>query len=162
MKYIKTMQNYPIHNKDFEPFVVGRSEIPEDLKDLLLFIPYGVESEMKFLYKYLRDEFGFSVVGDMNSPLSEYNTILKFPNYLKNGFKYIIGAISHAKAVVCPLSYWTIICNLQGVSVLSWGNNPGLYSKGGIYHFGNPNARILPELNNVKSSISDYLGKNGE
>ena len=56
----------------------------------------------------------------------------------------MISYISNAKAVICPLSFWTTICNLQGVPVFSWGDNIGQHRVGGIYHFGNDKSLVVP------------------
>lgn len=156
LKYVKTPIVYSIYNKKFNSINIDKEDIPDELKGLKIFIPYGDDKKMYEIYKYLSEVFNFVLVGDMNSPLPDNNIILKYIDYFENGFKYIIGAITYSQVVVCPLSYWTVICNLQKVNVLSWGYNPGQFNEDGIYHFDNSNARILPDID-VKESVEDFL-----
>jgi hypothetical protein len=73
-------------------------------------------------------------------------------------YKYIIHILSKVRAVICPLSDWTFLCNLQNIPVFSWGDNINPYKTGGIYNFNNK-CNIIPNthLNNVKSGIDYFL-----
>ena len=155
INYTKSIIQYPIYNKIFEGINTKNLNTPDELKNRNVFIPFGTD-DMSDFYTYLKDKHDFIVVGDMTTSLTDENKILKYIDYFENGWKYIIGAISYAKVVVCPISFWTAICNLQGVPVFSWGNNPGQYRKGGIYHFNNKKSMILPDVD-VKGFLDDFL-----
>ena len=156
INYTKSVIQYPIYNKTFEHIDLKNINTPDELKNLRIFIPYGDEDEMSIFYNSIKDK-GFVVVGDMNTPLVKENKIFKYIDYFENGWEYIIGAISYAKVVVCPLSYWTTICNLQKVPVFSWGNNPGQYREGGMYHFDNKEAMILPNIGNITGYLNNFI-----
>ena len=80
-------------------------------------------------------------------------------DYYENGFKLLIKMISEAKAVICPISYWTTICNLQHSPVFSWGESVGQHREDGIYHFNNSKCLALPadDMNIVLHMMEDFL-----
>jgi hypothetical protein len=137
---------------------INIDNIPDELKNLYIFIPNGDEKKSTNIYKYLKGiNNNFVVVGDLCSSLSKYNIILEFIDYFENGWKYIVGAITYSKIVVCELSYWTMLCNLQKSNILSWGETPSLYrEKCGIYNFDNQKAVILPNIN-LKSNLINKM-----
>jgi hypothetical protein len=142
--YTKSSVYYPVHRRIFNRIEVNESDVPSNLRNRKIFIPVGDELESLEIYKYLRSvDRNFVVIGDMKTPLKEYNVLLRRLDYFENVWKYIVGMITYSEVVVCPISYWTFLCNTQHAKVISWGDNPGLY-KDGVYGFGNPNAIILP------------------
>jgi hypothetical protein len=159
--YTKNINNDSIYKKIFESIDIV--DVPDDLKNLLIFIPFGNNKKSEKIYKYLKSEVdsNFVVIGDLLSPLINDNIILKNVNYFEKGLEYIIGAITYARIVVCPLSYWTFLCNLQKAKVFSWGDNPGRFRKdcGGIYSFGNDKSFILPEIKmkNLLYYLKDFI-----
>jgi len=155
INYTKSIIQYPAYNKIFDSIDKKNLNTPDELKNRNIFIPYG-RKNMKGLYKYLKDEYDFIAIGNMSTTLTKENKILQYVDYFENGWKYIIGAISHAKVVICPISFWTAICNLQKVIVFSWGNNPGQYREGGMYYFDNKKAMILPDID-VLSYLDDFM-----
>ena len=154
INYTKSIIQYPMYNKIFDSINIKSINIPDELKNRNIFIPYGIKDNE--LYKHLKDKYDFIVIGDMSTSLTSENKILEYINYFENGWEYIIGAITHAKVVVCPISFWTAVCNLQKVPVFSWGNNPGQYRKGGLYYFNNKKSMILPDIN-VEPFLDDFL-----
>lgn len=156
LKYAKSIPNPPIYKRIFDKINFGN--IPEELKNLNIFIPYGDEKESEELYKYIKSiKEDFVVVGEYASPLQNYNIMLDYIDYFENGLKYIIGAITHAKSVICPISYWTILCNIQRSRVFSWGDNPGQYKFDGIYSFNNDKSIIIPNIDNLNGSIKCFV-----
>jgi hypothetical protein len=145
--YTRNINNDSIYKKSFKH--IDTIDIPDELKNLLIYIPFGNWKKSENFYKYLKNEVSdeFVVIGNLNTPLINDNIILKNINYFERGLEYIIGAITYAKAVVCPLSYWTLLCNLQKAKVFSWGANPGRYrASDGIYGFGNNMSLVLPKM----------------
>ncbi len=135
--YLKSKPFYPIDKKYYLPFDVSDVEIDRPVN--IVFIPdYREKIErIKFIYDYLNDNYGCVVVGDMKTHLIEKNVVLKNIDYIENGIKYIIKYITEAKAVICPISHWCIISNLQKKNLFCWGEHPGQFRSGGIYNFGN-------------------------
>jgi len=144
MNYIKSTPPYPIHNKRFTSIRIP--DIKIECKNKIVLIPHKSESEERLLevYKFLNDKYDCIVMGDMKSHLPQFNILLELVDYIENGWKYIIKNISNVKAVICPISYWTTICNLQGTNVFSWGENVGQHREGGIYNFRNKNIMTMP------------------
>jgi len=134
--------NYPIYNKIFE-----KIKVPDDIKisdkhkNKIVFIPDRRENIIRSecIYKLLQKEYGEEVivVGDMKIHFSEDNIALKNPDYAENGYKYILSYINNAKAVVCPTCHWSIISNVQGVPLFTWGKNASQFKEEGIYNFEN-------------------------
>jgi len=141
INYTKAINQYPIHNKKFQNINIDCINIPDEYKNKCVFIPYIKSKTTMDVYNRLKDPI---VIGDMKTYLMNENVIFKFVDYFENGWKYIIGIISSAKIVVCPLSYWTLICNMQKVPVFSYGNSLGQYKEDGIYHLGNKKSIAVP------------------
>lgn len=144
LNYTKSVQPYPIHNKIFDSISTDGINIPDEYKNMYVFVPYnGIIETIHSIHKYLGRNYRHIVIGDMRTYLINDNVLLKKPDYPENGWKYLIGIISHAKAVICPISYWTLICNLQNVPVFSWGEGVGPYREGGIYHLNNKDCKVV-------------------
>jgi hypothetical protein len=142
LSYIKSTPPLSIYNKRFLP--IGHSEINvEDYVGKIVFIPDRTSSGS--ILRLIRDSLkDYVIIGDQKTRFTKDNVVLNLVDYFENGWKYMIQIISKAKAVVCPLSYWTTICNLQAVPVFSWGDHVGQHREGGIYHFGNKNCLAFP------------------
>jgi len=131
---------------------------PEELKNHILFIPHTNDPKERGLYESMSNMF--MAIGNTGCHLKKRNVILRRVDYSENGIKYILGMITHAKGVICPLSYWTLLCNMQGVPVFSWGNNPGQYKEDGIYTANiNRRSRILSDLDlrSLSSSLKCFI-----
>ena len=135
--YLKSKPFYPIDKKFYKPYNVDDIEIDKPVN--VVFIPdHNEKSErIDFIYNYLNDNYGCTVVGDMKTHLFEKNVILENVDYAENGIKYIIKYITMAKAVVCPISHWCVIANLQNKDLFCWGDHPGQFRQGGFYNFNN-------------------------
>jgi len=156
LKYSKNKNHCPIYNKVFSPI-----KTPQDVnikeEDYIVFIPDESLNEdvIKNIYDNLIKQFSnIKVIGDMKSYLSDENMILKNVDYFENGYKYIVKYIMNANAVICPISHWTFLCNLQQKPVFSWGNNVGLYANDGIYNFNN-NCFTVP-TNDVNMIVDSF------
>jgi len=116
LNYTNRNIHYPFYKRIYE-------KIPTDIKERngVFFIPDNSETDIN-LRKILECVKNFNpiIIGDMKTHLNEENIILKQIDYFENGYKYIIEKISNAKIVICPLSHWTFICELQGTPVISW------------------------------------------
>ena len=137
ISYAKTTPHYPIYNKVFTPIQCFKQEYPEDV----VYIPYGTSKKnMDKVYNFL---YGKSIViGDLKCKIKRDNKIIKRKDYPLYGPELIMSYITNAKLVVCPISFWTTICNLQGVRVFSWGEGIGPYIKDGMYNFDNDKTHI--------------------
>ena len=123
---------YPLYSKVFEKINVIEQLDLED--EYIVFIPDITESQdfLMSIYNSLKEEYNVVVIGDMKTHLSDLNVILKNPDYFEKSYEYIIEYISKARAVICPTSHWTLLCNLQKVPVFSWTANTKQYVFGGL------------------------------
>lgn len=155
LSYTKTSPQYSIYNKIFEEIPDISLKIPDKHINKIIFIPAKQErlEKLAYIYKWLEENYDIIVVGSTDTWFSQDNVVLNKIDYFENGWKYIIQYISKAKGVICPVSYWTTISNLQSKPVFSWGENPGLYRTDGIYNFGNKNVSIIPTDNDTSPDI---------
>lgn len=144
---------YPIYNRKFEKINVKGNKGNE-----IIFIADNVEEPEKLekIYNEINKTHKIIVIGDMKTHLIEKNIILKDTDYFENGYKNIVQHITKAKAVVCPISHWTLISNLQKVPVFSWGNCISQYTTGGIYNFGNKKINFIPAGCSNKAIIDSF------
>lgn len=144
LNYTKSIVPYPIYNKIFT-----RIRDIDDVKiesNKIVYIPSTncSEDRCRKIYDYLISTYDdVVVVGDTNTYLKNQNSVLNRIDYFINGWKINIKNITEAKAVICPLSYWTVISNLQSVPVFSWGENVSQYREGGIYNLDNKDCFTL-------------------
>jgi len=146
LNYVKSTPHYPIFNKVFDKISKPDNiNIPKEHKNKFIFIPVTSESQERseVIYDYLKENYDFLVVGDMDTYFSGENVVLSNIDYFENGWKYIVKYISESKGIICPISYWTALCNLQNKPVFSWGNSPGQYREDGIYNFSNSKSTII-------------------
>jgi len=139
VNYIKSTPSIEIHKKRFEKIIPIKDE-KNKYKDKIVFIPdeSGNKSILNNIKYYLNlENMEYIIAGDKRTYFQNENVVLNRIDYFKNGWKYIIQLIQEAKAVICPLSHWTTICNLHKIPVFSWGYNIGQHREGGIYHFDN-------------------------
>lgn len=165
LNYVKSTPPYSIYSKVFERIgEVDNINIP---KGKIVFIPVRTEDEqkMRWIYTTLLENWGEEVVliGDENTYFKKDNKIIQQIDYFESGWKSIIKHIIGAKAVVCPISYWTTLSNLQGTPVFSWGEAVNQHREGGIYHFGNDKGVILPTnsstgVNVIIRMLRHFLG----
>jgi hypothetical protein len=155
LSYTKTTPPYSIYNKIFESIPKVEVDIPYENK--IIFIPAKQEKLEKLAYinNWLKKSYKNDIIvaGSTDCWFSKENVVLNQIDYFENGWKYIIQYITKAKAVICPLGYWTGIANLQAKHVFSWGNNPGQYRSDGIYGFGNNKSFIIPTDNDTSPDV---------
>ena len=166
LNYIKSTPPYSIYNKIFNKIKQSNIIIPSNHENRILFIPSKNDNLKRLLsiYNYLDENYNCLIIGNNDIWFDDYNVIASNIDYFENGLKYIIEYISKAKAIICPISYWTSLCNLQQKSVFSWGSNPGQYREGGIYYFGNKKSVVMPfdedtDIEVIIKSIGHFLGK---
>ena len=169
LSYSKSTPPYSIYNKIFEGIPDITVKIPKTVENKIIFIPAKQEKieKLAYVYKWLKLCCNIIVVGSTDTWFSNDNIVLNKIDYFENGWKYIIQYITNAKMIICPLSYWTGIANLQGKPVFSWGVSPGQYRTGGIYNFGNKKCTIIPTDENTSPEIiiknmKSFIGENGE
>lgn len=160
LPYVKYISPVSIYHKVFEPIKVPASK----KKGNIVYIPdFSMTSlDAEIIWTALRSRFKCSLVGDMKCHLPSDNEVLKNVDYLQNGYKKIVTAITNAKAVVTPCSHWAVLANLQGTPCISWGDQVGQFKEGGIYHFNNYNSRTVyydqdSNVNNLINNLLRYL-----
>lgn len=158
--YVKNSPACSIYNKLFNPIAIPEVEIEEGE---IVYIPHIKEDKGRAdrVYNHLFKKYDCIIVGDMKVHFPDENRVLKQIDYFENCYKYIMQYISMAKAVICPISHWTILCNLQKVPVFSWGKTPGPYRTDGIYNFSNEKAMIIAAGDDTSTdsitSMMDYF-----
>ena len=156
LNYVKSTPHYSVYNKIFEEISTPTNiNIPKEHHNKVVFIPAVTEPVEKcsYIYSYLKQEHDCLVIGSTDTWFSNDNVVLSNIDYFENGWKYIVNYIAKAKAVICPLSYWTALCNLQNKPVFSWGLNPGQYRQDGMYYFGNKKSVTIPASNDTNPDI---------
>lgn len=157
LNYARSTQGYSIYKKRFSPIFIPDIDIEEEYMNRVVYIPapgYHIET----VYEYLHSKYDAIVIGDLKltGNCSEKNEMLKIIDYFENGFKYILKILQNAKAIVCPISYWTLMANLQGYPVFSYGDAPGNYKDGGIYYFNNKKSLVIPA--NEETEVDTIFG----
>lgn len=159
LNYIKSKPSVPLYNKCFERIYIEENNVEKSV----ILIPYKDESDKKLLeiYKYLKNKYNCIIIGDQKVDFPEENKLLHYIDYFENGCKYIIKYINNSKAVICPVSFWTALCNLQGVNVFSWGEQVSQFKEeGGIYYFCNKKSFIIPTNKNIEvKKLLYYMDK---
>jgi len=155
LPYVKYISPISMYHKVFEPIKVSISK----KRGNIVFIPDECMSpaDAIHIWDFLQKNYRVSLIGDMKCHLPDDNEILKNVDYLRNGYKKIVTAITNATAVVCPCSHWAVISNLQGAPCISWGENVGQFKEGGIYNFGNKKSSSVyfDSDGNVKNLINN-------
>ena len=139
LPYIKSTPVYSTVQKIFEPTQPPTNKIKE--KDYVVFIPDESISEESCLniYNALKNEYNILIIGDCKTHLPEHNVIMQRLDYVEKVYELVYNYIHGAKFVITPCSYWTILCNIQGVPVFSWGQTPSVYKTEGTFGFDNKN-----------------------
>jgi hypothetical protein len=160
LPYVKYISPVSIYHKVFEPIKVPISK----KKGNVVFIPDESMSpaDAIYIWEFLKQHHNVSLIGDMKCHLPDENEILKNVDYLQNGYKKIVTAITNAQAVITPCSHWAVIANLQGAPCISWGENVGQFKQGGMYHFNNSKSTSIyhdeeTNINNLIRNISNFL-----
>ncbi len=144
LSYIKSTPMVSIYKKLFPPVKIFDVDIPDEYKNRVVYIPdNSVKKEVhKKVYKFLK-KYDVLVIGDKRTRLRKQNIIVPRVDYFENGYKLIFKIISEARSVICPASFWTMICNQQKIPVFSWGEVISQYKPGGIYHLGNDKSQAI-------------------
>jgi hypothetical protein len=126
--------------------------------DYYLFIPDNTENIdiINDIYSSLTKEYGNDILvcGDMKTHLNEKNVVLSKSDYFENGYQYIISYINNAKAVICPMGFWTFIASLQNKPVFSWTTEKGntVYRN----HLANTKNTCIVCTNDAKNIINGF------
>jgi hypothetical protein len=145
LNYAKYMPHMPIYKKLFSRIDVDEES---DLQNKIVFIPDNSckKSQLLAIKTFLDDYEDVVIVGDRKCRFKDKNEVLNKYDYVENGYKTIIKAITDARCIITPLSVWTTVCNLQQKPVFSWGANPGQHKEGGVYWFRNKDCWSLADL----------------
>lgn len=151
INYTKRVKPISIDKKIFEPIDDPDIDIPKEHKNRIIVIPHKIENikRMKEVIEGVEDPL---IIGDWSSTnFQDHNVLSRIRDYRENIYKYMIKYINYAKVVICPISFWTAICNLQNVPVVSWGKFVSPYKNDGIYSFGNDKSMVFVSDKNVSS-----------
>lgn len=143
INYTKKTKPIPIYKKMFEPILIPNIDISDRHRNKIIIIPHKYENigRMQSIIENIDDSI---IIGDWSSiNFQEENVLSNIKDYRENIYKYIIKYISEAKAVVSPVSFWVLLCNLQKVPVFSWGRQVGQFKNDGVYHFNNKKSMSL-------------------
>ncbi len=145
LNYARSTQAYTIFKKRFSPISVPDINIKEEYLNKVIYI-LAPGYHLEAVYEYLHSEYDAIVIGDLKLTgyCSDKNEMLKTIDYFENGFKYILKILQSAKAIVCPVGFWTFLANLQGYPVFSFGDAPGNYKENGVYYFDNKKSLVIP------------------
>lgn len=147
VSYVKSTPPQSIYNKTFNSINVD--DVENKYKDKIVFIPSNIDDRDNLLgiKNFLKDNEDFIIIGDKKTRFRDDNVVLNQVDYVENGWKLMVKIITDAKAVICPLTYWTTICNLQQTPVFTWGDQIGQHKPGGIYYFSNERCLAFPANN---------------
>ena len=159
LKYLKSTPHYSIYNKIFKPVSFPKVDFEMD-KDII-FIPDREHDfdEIQKVYNFLKEGgYNFIIIGDMKIHYSKMNEITKYIDYPENCYKYILNYVHKIPCVICPVGFWTFLCNLQGLPVFSWGEGISPFKDGGIYRFNNNKAVVISSsIDDVIQSLKHFL-----
>lgn len=133
IKYRKTTIQYPIHKKIFTPI---KLEKDERYKDFFFYMPSDINIEC-------------------NHNIITYNPLCDL--------KETLVIINSCRGVITPLSFWTLVANLQKVPVFSWGKGVSMFRKNGIYNLNNDKCITIPEEENkelLRNAIHNFIENN--
>lgn len=159
ISYVKSTPPQSIYNKRFNSIDV--SDIENEYKKKVIFIPSNLDNRERLLgiRNFLKEYDDCITIGDKKTRFRDDNIILNRVDYVENGWKLMVKIITDARAVICPLSFWTAICNLQQTPVFSWGDQVGQHRPGGIYYFNNKKCLAFPasRLEIILTMIGHFL-----
>jgi len=158
LTYQRGNQSYSINQRTYQK--INNIRLIPKLKESVIFIPDNSLSEEDSLniYNSLIPYYNVLVIGDCKTRLNDTNILMHRLDYVDKVYEMIYSYIESVKFVVTPCSYWTILCNMQQVPVVSWGKNIGIYKSNGIFGFDNKNLII----SSPKTINSDVLLKSIE
>ena len=122
--------------------------------DKVVFIPDNSKICRELYHWLIEENYNISVVGDMNNGLAVYNELLKRTDYSNIVYKMIFEQVHNSLFVITPCAEWALICNLQGIPVLYWGDMCSQYKSDGIYGFNNKN---VISIRNFNLSMIGYM-----
>ena len=138
LSYTQSSQSQSIYEKEFVPFQIEHSH---EYYNIVLISDIREDISIYYdIIEYLNSKnLDFTILGNKNIHFQDKN-ILKdnFTNY-----QNIFRIIKSANIVLCPASFWTVICNQMGKNVFSWGKYVGNFRVDGIYHFNNDLCKTL-------------------
>lgn len=156
-KYPKNRIRTLLFNKQFNR--ISNDSDMTSLKDTIAYIPSKQHNKKKLkqVLTHLQNNYNVIVLGDSKIHFHELNYLNNSYVMWVDMFYFIVQIIGNVKAVICPVSDWTFLCNLQQVPVFSWGNG-NIYKENGVYNFNNDNY-IIPDtkVNNIITSIDRFL-----
>lgn len=147
-------QNILLHNIGY-----SRSSIPIPFYNKI-FSSIELECETNnhvFFIPSKNDAFNRAIIRN----LEKVKDVIVYQDEIDKSTKYLynIKNMLSSKFVVGELSFWTLLCNVQHIPVLSWGTSVGPYKKGGVLNFGNKNSTIFFDTGRIEVILEmlDYF-----
>jgi len=156
LSYVKSTPPFSVFNKRFVPIHSFDDVNIDDYFGKVVFIPDVCESKdrLRQIRSYLDlNKIDYVIAGDLHTWFSKSNVVTNRIDYYENGWKYNLKLIMNSRAVMCPLSHWTTLCNIQGIPVFSWGQHIGQYKDQGIYNFNNKKCFVFPAATDTREKI---------
>jgi len=153
LPYIKSTNTISYYQKEFKPFKFGDT-ITKSNK--ISFIPDKSEHIVD-LYNDIKDLYDIDVIGDMSNGMPDQNILLQRSDYFEIVYKYMFKSIYNSLFVITNCPEWALICNLQNIPLLYWGDDSSMYKSDGIYSF--LNDRIMSSKH-VNAGMVKYMYEN--
>ncbi len=147
LPYIKSTNTISYYQKEYKPFIYKQKRIQNNR---ITVIP-SKSDNMVDLYKTIKDDYDIDVMGDMSNGICDQNIILQRSDYFKIVYSYIFESIYNSLFVITDCPEWAIICNLQHIPLLYWGEDSSMFKTDGIYGFGNK--QIISTKHMVTSTV---------
>lgn len=142
--YSKTPQPLPLHNKYVRPCSPPKIKIKTKPKVILIPDIKEDVTRLDYIYTVLLRNYDVKVVGDFKIHFVDDNIVLGYVDYFENCYKYICKYIFEADIVVCPAGHWTLLCNMLGKPVFSWGSCVSQFKENGLYYLNNHKSLVIP------------------
>lgn len=152
LPYIKATKTISYYQKKYKEYTYPDVEM-DISKDTIVFIP-DTSDESLVVYNSIKDTHNVVVIGDMNNGIAIDNVLLQQYNYFDIVYTHMFNYIHKAKMIVTSCPEWAMICNIQGLPVIYWGEDSSMYKRDGIYGFDNQNIIALKSIN---SNMVDYM-----
>jgi len=142
LPYIKSTNTISYYQKIFVPF---NFKAQGNKTQKIIFIPDNSEN-MKDLYHNIKDIYDVLVLGDMNNGMQMENILLQRLDYFDIVYKYIFESVHTSLFVITTCPEWALICNLQNIPLIYWGDDSSMYKSDGIYGFENDQVISLKHI----------------
>lgn len=154
LPYIKSTNTISFYQKKLLPYVYPDIDIDIN-KDTICFIP-DKSQESKDIYENIKTKYNVIVIGDINNGIEYDNILLKRFDYFDIVYKYMFNYIHKSLFVITSCPEWALICNIQNIPLVYWGNDSSMFKSDGVYGFNNNNI----SLKSMNINMIKYMYEN--